>query len=924
MKKKFSKILGVGLTLALLASLLLVAAPVSALTQPSVTPSATTISATASYSLLFTVGADLPDVGNIAGSGKIVVAFPTGTDLTNVAAADVSLAATSGIGSTAYGATPATTIVKSPDATGPTVTITMPDVASGTDNKTGVGAMVQVVIADVINPATAGSYTLAVSTLTSADVAIEAAVTSAAYTITVPTIAALPGIVKVYNVAGVLVAQGTGSTAIQTAIDAATTATGYTIKIGPGTYTENPNTTDAGVTFVATGTAAETIIIGTFTINVGTTTLDGLTITGGIVGTGAATATIKNSIIKPSTAPTTLLAIDAASTPFTITNTSFAVTGTVVTSGITIESPAIVSVTGSTFTVDTGGKGIASDGTLTVTNGTFTGSSGIGIDVYGGTATVTGATFDTLTTALNITGGTVTATKNIIKNSTGDAINIAAATKVTITSNDILNTAATKYAVVTALNANVVYVVFNNITGNTLNVKNTDAVNTLSATHNWWGVATGPATTSISGLVSTAGYLTGAATAGTGAVATGAYTLTGKTTAGVDVVATGTALPTIVAASKYAANPVAVAPLYTALTGGYFDVYVAGGTLTSIDIKLYGAVAAEVTTNTKAYFWNALQGTWVVVPVQGANTLSGFVYITVTTTSTPAIADLSGLPFVLVQGPPAVVTLALTAPTPGATTPVTNVPFTWASVAGATSYALVISANADLSSSINATATGIAYTYSGTLDYSTPYYWQVTALTGTTVLGKSDIATFVTRAAPVVVAPAPFVIVSPTVGEPNVSIEPTLTWTAFEGAISYEIAVSREDPTFAILEYSHNVLGANTFYKSETLAYGTTYYWRVKGITGPAPAANAAAPSGPWVTGVFTTESEPVAPAKVEPTIIVQKEPAPPAEVKIVEVPVQTIVPQPIPNYLLWTIIGVGAVLIIALIVLIARNRRVT
>ena len=99
MKKKFSKILGVGLTLALLTSLLLVAAPVSALTQPSVAVDNDDISATGvEYNIMFSLGKDLPD-GATSPFGKIVIDFPTGTDLTGVAAGDISLLATSGIGS---------------------------------------------------------------------------------------------------------------------------------------------------------------------------------------------------------------------------------------------------------------------------------------------------------------------------------------------------------------------------------------------------------------------------------------------------------------------------------------------------------------------------------------------------------------------------------------------------------------------------------------------------------------------------------------------------------------------------------------------------------------------------------------------------------------------------------------------------------
>jgi hypothetical protein len=161
-----------------------------------------------------------------------------------------------------------------------------------------------------------------------------------------------------------------------------------------------------------------------------------------------------------------------------------------------------------------------------------------------------------------------------------------------------------------------------------------------------------------------------------------------------------------------------------------------------------------------------------------------------------------------------------------------------------------------------------------------------------------------------------FGLTSPAMGATDVGIMPTLTWNEFEGAIGYEVMVG-EDPTFAIIDFSHS--SEQTFYQiTEPLAYGTTYYWRVRGVTGPAPAKKAA-PGGPWMTGVFTTMAKP---EKPEPTVITVPEPAPPAPpAQIIQVPVPQ--PQPIPSYLLWTIIGVGAILVIALIILIVRTRRV-
>ncbi len=188
------------------------------------------------------------------------------------------------------------------------------------------------------------------------------------------------------------------------------------------------------------------------------------------------------------------------------------------------------------------------------------------------------------------------------------------------------------------------------------------------------------------------------------------------------------------------------------------------------------------------------------------------------------------------------------------------------------------------------------------------YYWRVrVGQTGPLYSPWSTTRSFT------IAPPIDFNLVAPTVGATGISSAPTFSWTAFQGAIGYEIAVST-DPTFAILDYSHTTTA--TFYKpEETLKYDTTYYWRVRGVTGAAPEGKAA-PGGAWVNGIFTTGSAPVAPT---PPVIIQQPTVP--EIKIIEVPVEK--PAPIPDYLLWAIISIGAILIIALIVLIVRTRRV-
>ncbi|MFC1862062.1 WD40/YVTN/BNR-like repeat-containing protein [Chloroflexota bacterium] len=194
------------------------------------------------------------------------------------------------------------------------------------------------------------------------------------------------------------------------------------------------------------------------------------------------------------------------------------------------------------------------------------------------------------------------------------------------------------------------------------------------------------------------------------------------------------------------------------------------------------------------------------------------------------------------------------------------------------------------------------------------YYWRArVAQDGPMYSPFSEIRSFTIEEA----APAMFEVKTPETGATDVSVMPTFVWSAYEGAIGYEIMVA-EDSTFAIVDFSRSV-DKPFFQSEEALANSTTYYWRVRGVTSISTDPKKAAPGGPWVSGIFTTAGKPA--AAEEPLVIVTEKPAPPPQIVKVEVPVPQ--PQPIPSYLLWVIIGIGAVLVIALIVLIVRTRRV-
>jgi hypothetical protein len=205
-----------------------------------------------------------------------------------------------------------------------------------------------------------------------------------------------------------------------------------------------------------------------------------------------------------------------------------------------------------------------------------------------------------------------------------------------------------------------------------------------------------------------------------------------------------------------------------------------------------------------------------------------------------------------------------------------------------------------VSSNVSISVSGIwAYPFEFLPD--TTYYWRVRAAVGTGTVSTPDspwsaILSF--KMGGIAVAG----VTSPAKGANNVPVTPTFVWAEAKGAVLYELEVST-DETFATTDLT--ATPAKAYYQTadaDALAYDTTYYWRVRVAT-----------TGTWVYGVFTTMAEPTTPA---PLITITQPP---------ETTIQVELPPPVeavPGYLLWIIIAIGAVLVIALIVLIVRTRR--
>lgn len=139
----------------------------------------------------------------------------------------------------------------------------------------------------------------------------------------------------------------------------------------------------------------------------------------------------------------------------------------------------------------------------------------------------------------------------------------------------------------------------------------------------------------------------------------------------------------------------------------------------------------------------------------------------------------------------------------------------------------------------------------------------------------------------------------PTNGASNVPVNPVFAWDSVSTAVSYDLILST-DPTFAdatkVLATKN--LTTNYWAYDGTLDNSASYYWRVR--------VNTANSTSEWFPAVFTTVKADAAAVEVNnpPDITLE---VPQAE---------------IPAYI-WLIVAVGAVLTIAVIVLIVRTRRV-
>jgi hypothetical protein len=204
---------------------------------------------------------------------------------------------------------------------------------------------------------------------------------------------------------------------------------------------------------------------------------------------------------------------------------------------------------------------------------------------------------------------------------------------------------------------------------------------------------------------------------------------------------------------------------------------------------------------------------------------------------------------------PAAPTLA--SPLNGATGISPSPTFTWNASSGATSYQLQVSRSSSFSTiDISQSGiTGTSYGVAGLAD-GTTYYWRMNATNGASTSPYSDIWSLTTTIIPLAPVAAP-ALASPEDGATSISADPTLSWNAASGAISYQLQVSASASFRATVVNRGGI--SETWIRLSGLSRNTTHYWRV--------CANYGAGTGPYssVRSFTTVIASPVAPNLLSP-----------------------------------------------------------
>ncbi|HEX73867.1 MAG TPA: hypothetical protein G4N93_01795 [Dehalococcoidia bacterium] len=192
------------------------------------------------------------------------------------------------------------------------------------------------------------------------------------------------------------------------------------------------------------------------------------------------------------------------------------------------------------------------------------------------------------------------------------------------------------------------------------------------------------------------------------------------------------------------------------------------------------------------------------------------------------------------------------------------------------------------------------------LEPGTTYYWQVRVLEGEPTVSKwSELWEF-TTAMPAIPF---FELCSPECGADDIIISPNFSWNSVSDATSYDVQLATNENFDPVLASGTPI--ANAWLGAPELDYSTTYYWRVRAVKDGV--------TSEWTTCIFTTVAEEVE-VWVSPYT---GEKFDSEEALLAHIDAWEAAHAPTTSPYIWVIIAIGALLVIAVLILIVRTRRV-
>jgi len=270
-----------------------------------------------------------------------------------------------------------------------------------------------------------------------------------------------------------------------------------------------------------------------------------------------------------------------------------------------------------------------------------------------------------------------------------------------------------------------------------------------------------------------------------------------------------------------------------------------------------------------------------------------------------------------------------------------SVDFSWKAVSGSEiKYDLQVDYTADFNSNIldqtgqyassaAYTATSATQINSVALDSGKTYYWRVRSvkLVGTGASDQkeymvskwSDPVQFTTKMASSASSAIDVVgRISPANGSTGIATNATLGWGTVDTATGYNVVIATDSAFTNVFDQATGLTVA-VYMPTKAFTPATTYFWKVQAVNG----TNA----GNWIASSFTTAATAAASAaapatSAAPQTVIVTAPAQPTPIINYTAPAAATTPPTTPGYV-WVIIVIGAILVIAVIVLIVRTRRV-